>query len=112
MLLENVRSEFWLARGAVYARFMGRLSALATVLRRPAMRLLPPRILRKTLLRAAVGTLALALLTFAAFRLRMDLTSAMPLYMLLVVTQSMTGDFWSAAAVSILSAACLDFFFT
>jgi len=32
--------------------------------------------------------------------------------MLLVVMQSMTGDFRSAAIVSLLSAVCLDFFFT
>lgn len=67
---------------------------------------------KTSVVRAAVGTLVVALLTFAAFKLRMDLASAMPLYMLLVVVQSMTGDLWSAAVVSILSAACLDFFFT
>ena len=70
------------------------------------------RTLRKKLVRAGVGTLAVALLTLVTFMLRMDLASAIPLYMLLVVAQSMTGDFWSAAVVSILSAACLDFFFS
>ena len=67
---------------------------------------------KTSVVRAGVGTLAVALLTLVTFKLRMDLASAIPLYMLLVVAQSMTGDFWSAAVVSILSTACLDFFFT
>ena len=76
------------------------------------MQQLPLRTLRKTLLRAAIGGVAIALLTVICFEVHIDLASAIPLYMLVVVVQSMTGDFGSAAIVSFLSAACLDFFFT
>jgi two-component system, OmpR family, sensor histidine kinase KdpD len=67
---------------------------------------------RKTLARAGFGSIAVAVLTFICFGVHIDLASAIPLYMLLVVVQSMTGDFRSAVIVSVLSAACLDFFFT
>lgn len=70
------------------------------------------RKLRETVIRAGVGSVAVALLTSICFGLHIDLASAIPLYMLLVVVQSMTGDFRSAAIVSLLSAGCLDFFFT
>jgi two-component system sensor histidine kinase KdpD len=76
------------------------------------MQQLSLRTLRKTLLRAAMGSVGIALLTLICFEVHIDLASAIPLYMLLVVLQSMTGDFASAAIVSILSAGCLDFFFT
>ncbi len=72
----------------------------------------PLRTLRKTLVRAAIGSIGIALLSLICFEVHIDLASAIPLYMLLVVVQSMTGDFGSAAIVSFLSAGCLDFFFT
>jgi two-component system, OmpR family, sensor histidine kinase KdpD len=68
--------------------------------------------LRKTAQRTAIGSIGLALLTLVCFRAHLDLASVIPMYMLLVVVQSMTGDFRSAATISLLSAACLDFFFT
>jgi two-component system sensor histidine kinase KdpD len=68
--------------------------------------------LKKTLRRTAIGSLGVAFLTLVCFRTHIDLASAIPLYMLLVVLQSLSGDFPSAAIVSLLSAACLDFFFT
>jgi two-component system sensor histidine kinase KdpD len=72
----------------------------------------PLHSIRKTLARAGLWSVAVALLTFVCFGVHIDLASAIPLYMLLVVVQSMTGDFRSAVIVSVLSAACLDFFFT
>jgi two-component system, OmpR family, sensor histidine kinase KdpD len=72
----------------------------------------PVQTLRKTAQRAGIGSVAVALLTAICYRAHIDLASAIPLYMLLVVVQSMTGDFRSAAIISVLSAACLDFFFT
>jgi two-component system sensor histidine kinase KdpD len=59
-----------------------------------------------------VGSMAVGLLTFFCFRVHLDFASAIPLYMLLVVLQSLTGDFLSAALVGALSAGSLDFFFT
>lgn len=73
---------------------------------------MPISTLRKTALRTGIGCLGLSLLTFILFQLHVDLASAIPLYMLVVVVHSMMGDFPSAAIISVLSAACLDFFFT
>jgi two-component system sensor histidine kinase KdpD len=72
----------------------------------------PAHTLGKTLLRAGIGSLGVALLTLICFEVHIDLASAIPLYTLLVVVQSMTGDFRSAVIISVLSAGCLDFFFT
>jgi two-component system sensor histidine kinase KdpD len=65
-----------------------------------------------TLKRALLGVAAVALLTAVSFRLlRLDLATASPLYLLAVVSQSLTGDFVSSAVVSVLAVGCLDFFF-
>ncbi len=62
--------------------------------------------------RIAFGGAALALLTFAAFQIHMDLASAIPLYLFAIVLQSLTGDLASSLVAAILSVFCLDFFFT
>jgi two-component system, OmpR family, sensor histidine kinase KdpD len=56
--------------------------------------------------------MGVALLTLICFEVHLNLASTLPLYTLLVVVQSMTGDFLSAVIISLLSAGCLDFFFT
>jgi two-component system, OmpR family, sensor histidine kinase KdpD len=61
---------------------------------------------------AGIGSVAIALLTLVCFRSHFDFASVIPLYTLLVVLQSLTGDFKSSAAISVLSAGCMDFFFT
>jgi len=48
--------------------------------------------------------MGVALLTLICFEVHLDLASALPLYMLLIVMQSMTGDFRSAVILSLLSA--------
>src|SRR6266849_9430039 len=58
------------------------------------------------------GSLGVALLTILCYRAHIDLASAIPLYLLLVVLQSLTGDFLSSAIISVLSTGCLDLFFT
>src|SRR5450432_2502523 len=70
------------------------------------------RILRESVKREAVGGICVALLTLGCYRAHLDFASAIPLYMLLVVLQSLPGDFRSSAVISVLSAGCLDFFFT
>jgi two-component system sensor histidine kinase KdpD len=72
----------------------------------------PVRTLRKSAKRVAAGSVGVALLTLVCYRTHFDFASAIPLYMLLVVLQSLTGDFWSSAVISVLAAGCLDFFFT
>ena len=60
--------------------------------------------------RAAIGSIAVVLLTAVCFRGHIELTVAIPLYMLLVVLQSLTGDFLSSALIAALSAAMLGLF--
>jgi two-component system sensor histidine kinase KdpD len=59
-----------------------------------------------------MGSFAVALLTLLCYRAHIDFSSVIPLYTLLVVLQSLTGDFKSAVIVSVLSAGCMDYFFT
>src|ERR1700681_3586230 len=68
--------------------------------------------MKESFKRVSIGSAAVALLTFVSYRTHIDFASAIPLYMLLVVLQSLTGDFRSSAVISVLSAGCLDFFFT
>jgi two-component system sensor histidine kinase KdpD len=68
--------------------------------------------LRKSAKHVTVGSIAVALLTLACFRTHIDFASAIPLYLLLVVLQSLTGDFRSSAIIAVVSAGCMDFFFT
>lgn len=61
---------------------------------------------------ALIGSIAAILLAFSCFRIHLDFASVIPLYLLLVVFQSLTGDFRSSAVVAFVSTACLDLFFT
>ena len=70
------------------------------------------RTLKKSAQHVVAGSVAVALLTLGCYRARIDLASAIPLYLLLVVFKSLTGDFRSSAIISVISTACLDFFFT
>jgi two-component system, OmpR family, sensor histidine kinase KdpD len=68
--------------------------------------------LKPTLRHMAIGAAAVALLTLAGFRTHMNLASAIPLYLFVIVLESLTGDFLSSLFVAAISAGCLDFFFT
>jgi two-component system, OmpR family, sensor histidine kinase KdpD len=70
------------------------------------------RLVRHSVARILLGATAVAVLTATCFRL-LDLgfATASPLYLLVVVLQSLTGDFFSSAVVSVLAAGCLDYFF-
>jgi two-component system sensor histidine kinase KdpD len=67
---------------------------------------------RSSVERIGIGSIAVILLTLVCYRARFDFASAIPLFMLVVVLQSLMGDFRSSVFVSIISAGCLDFFFT
>jgi two-component system, OmpR family, sensor histidine kinase KdpD len=69
------------------------------------------RKLPKSVVSTLPGGLAVLLLTFLAYRARLPFEIASPLYLLIVVVQSLTGNFVAAAAVCVLAVACLDFFF-
>jgi two-component system, OmpR family, sensor histidine kinase KdpD len=62
--------------------------------------------------RFGIGSIAVVLLTLICYRAHIDFPSVIPLYTLLIVLQSLTGDFRSSALISVLSAGCMDFFFT
>lgn len=67
---------------------------------------------RSLVKRVVIGGVAVVVLTLVCYRARIDFPSVIPLYTLLVVLQSLTGDFKSSAIISVLSAGCMDFFFT
>ncbi len=68
--------------------------------------------MRKALMQMIAGILAVVLLTALCYRLQLGLAPVGFLYLLLVVTQSLTTGFFSAAIVSLVAVGCLDFFFT
>jgi two-component system, OmpR family, sensor histidine kinase KdpD len=75
------------------------------------MRRLRVRDLRQSVQYALAGGAVTGLLTLLCFRLGLGLGVAAPVYLLIVVLQSLTGDFLSAGLVSALAAGCLDWFF-
>jgi len=58
------------------------------------------------------GCVAAGVITFLGFRFHLNLTITSFLYLIVVVLQSLRGNFASSAFVSLLTVACLDFFFT
>jgi two-component system sensor histidine kinase KdpD len=60
---------------------------------------------------ALVGGVVTGLCTLLCYKLGLGLTVAAPVYLLIVVLQSLTGDIRSSGLVSILAVACLDYFF-
>lgn len=63
------------------------------------------------LLRAMPGIIVAGLVTLICYGLRLSLSVTGFCYLIVVVLQSLTGDFRSSAVVSVLCAACLDYFF-
>jgi two-component system, OmpR family, sensor histidine kinase KdpD len=68
--------------------------------------------LKRSAVSALLGALVVAALTFVAYRSHLDFSIASLFYLMVVVLQSLFGDFLAAAAVSILAVLCLDYFFT
>ncbi len=62
-------------------------------------------------LRAIPGTLLVGLVTFICYGLGLNLTATSLLYLIVVVLQSLLGDFVSSAIVSVIADLCLNFFF-
>jgi len=59
-----------------------------------------------------LGTAALALFTWICFRLKLDIATTVPLYMIVVVLLSLRGRVVPAVVLSIFAALCLAYFFT
>ena len=68
------------------------------------------RILRSAL-RAVPASIVVGLVTFICYGLHLSFSTVSFFYLILVVLQSLIGDFFSSAIVSILSFLCLDYFF-
>jgi two-component system sensor histidine kinase KdpD len=60
----------------------------------------------------ALGTLGVALITWTGFRLEFNFAAASLCYLLLIVLQSLTGDFLACCIVSLVALGNLDYFFT
>jgi two-component system sensor histidine kinase KdpD len=62
--------------------------------------------------RAFPGTIVLGIVAFVAYQFHFSVAATSALFLLVVVMQSVGGDFAAAAAVSVIAFACLDYFFT
>jgi len=62
-------------------------------------------------LQATISGLAIAVVTFSGYKLHFNAATVVLLYLLIVVGQSLTGAFAVSAIISLVAAACLDFFF-
>jgi two-component system sensor histidine kinase KdpD len=62
--------------------------------------------------RVFVGSIVLGILTFVAFRLGFSIAATSAAFMLVVVLESLSGDFMASAVVSIVAFGLLDYFFT
>jgi two-component system sensor histidine kinase KdpD len=60
---------------------------------------------------ALIGSASVALLTLVCYRSHLAFAFAWPLYLLVVLLTSLSGDLVSSTAISVLAAACLDYFF-
>jgi two-component system sensor histidine kinase KdpD len=70
------------------------------------------RTIGDTVVRIAAGILAALLMTWVAYRFHFNLSSATSVHLFLVTAIALRWGFLEASIVSLLSVACLDYFFT
>jgi two-component system sensor histidine kinase KdpD len=70
------------------------------------------RTIRDVTLRIAAGSAAALLITWGAYRFHFNLSSATSIHLFLVTAIALRWGFLEASIVSLLSVACLDYFFT
>src|ERR1700731_1182194 len=68
--------------------------------------------IRDVALRIAAGSAAALLITWGAYRFHLNLSSATSIHLFLVTAIALRWGFIEASIVSLLSVACLDYFFT
>jgi len=73
---------------------------------------MPIKTIRDTVIRIAAGIAAALLITWVAYRFHFNLSSATSVHLLLVTAIALRWGFLEASIVSLLSVACLDYFFT
>lgn len=62
--------------------------------------------------RVFLGSIALAIVGFVAYRLHLSVAGTGALFLLVVMIHSLAGDFAASALVSLIAFLCLDYFFT
>src|SRR5579862_4938235 len=90
------------ARQTPYGEFVNRVPRQSSRLQR----------LRRCAASALPGLIALVPITFIAYEFNFSVASTSALYLLVVVMQSISGDFAAAAIVSFCGFGSLDYFFT
>src|ERR1700733_8094972 len=70
------------------------------------------RTIRDVAIRIAVGVAAALLITWVAYRFHFNLSSATSIHLFLITSIALRWGFLEASIVSLLSVACLDYFFT
>ena len=65
----------------------------------------------QSILRAAPSVVIVGITTFACFQFHVKFATVSFIYLIIVVLQSLTGDFLSSAIVSVIAFLCLNFFF-
>jgi two-component system sensor histidine kinase KdpD len=75
------------------------------------MRLTNPRQVWRQCQSAAASIVAIALVTFASYKLHFNSATVVLLYLLVVVLESLAGSAVASLIVAVVAAACLDFFF-
>src|ERR1700761_2453930 len=70
------------------------------------------RTIRDVAIRIAVGITAALLITWVAYRFHFNLSSATSIHLFLITAIALQWGFLEASIVSLMSVACLDYFFT
>jgi two-component system, OmpR family, sensor histidine kinase KdpD len=73
---------------------------------------MPTKTIRDVAIRIVIGVAASLLTTWIAFQLHFNLSSATSVHLFLVTVVALRWGFLEASIVSLLSVACLDYFFT
>ena len=65
----------------------------------------------RAVVQCLAGSIALGLVTFVCFRLRLNLATTLCLYLIVIVVLSLRGSFISSAFVSLVAVGCLAYYF-
>jgi two-component system sensor histidine kinase KdpD len=73
---------------------------------------MPAKTIRDTAIRISSGSIAALLINWVAYRFQFNLSSATSVHLFLVTAIALRWGFLEASVVSLVSVACLDYFFT
>jgi K+-sensing histidine kinase KdpD len=69
------------------------------------------RAIWRSVLRALPSSIVVGITTFACFLFHVNFPTVSFVFLIIVALQSLTGDFWSSAIVSVVAFLCLNYFF-